>query len=169
MGYCEMCGYKSSGKTSFCVICGHKLFQSGLCQNDHNDTDNAYGSYDAYGYPVKRMSYSAVRPANAMVCSLASQNYGMNMVVGEMPVMIGRNASCCQLLFALTTAGVSWQHCSVSYDAVNDEFIVTDLSSSYGTYLPNGQRLAAYVPYHLKSGDSFYVGAPGNVIQLMKG
>ena len=57
-------------------------------------------------------------------------------------------------------------HCSVEWKAEMNEFLVTDLKSSYGTYLMSGQRLQPNVPHRLKAGDSFYVGDKANVIRV---
>ena len=67
------------------------------------------------------------------------------------------------------TPGVSKRHCSVSWNPDTGEFLVTDLNSSYGTYLLNGQRLEPNIPYHLKAGESFYVGENTNVLRVEVG
>ncbi len=131
--------------------------------------DNA--AYYTEPAPQQVVQYSPVYlPAiPAKLCSLSAQHRGLKLTIGDSPVMIGRNSSCCQLVYANGTAGISSRHCSVSYDPVNDDFSVTDLSSTYGTYLMNGQRLNAFIPCHLKNGDMFYLGDPSNVIQVMRG
>ena len=55
---------------------------------------------------------------------------------------------------------------SVSFDPATKDFLVTDLRSSYGTFLTNGTRLNPNVPYRMKSGESFYVGDKSNVIRV---
>ncbi len=43
---------------------------------------------------------------------------------------------------------------------------MTDLSSTYGTYLQNGQKLMPNTPYHIHSGDQFYLGERANMLQV---
>ena len=43
------------------------------------------------------------------------------------------------------------------YDPNEDCFIITDLGSSYGTFLGNGKKLTANVAEKLSTGDTFYL------------
>lgn len=105
----------------------------------------------------------------AFIRSMAAQHNGMALVVNDTPILIGRDPNSCKLVYADGTAGVSGQHCSVSYDAAKGEFIVTDLRSTYGTFLLNGQKLDANVPYRVKPGNGFYVGDRANAIRVELG
>lgn len=105
----------------------------------------------------------------AMIRSLAPQHNGMILAAGAAPVLIGRDPANCKLVYAAGTAGVSGRHCSVSYDESAGVFILTDLRSTYGTFLMTGQKLNANVPYRLKPGESFYVGDKANVIRVELG
>ncbi len=116
-------------------------------------------------HPAPAMQ-AAKRP---MLRSMSTQHNGATFPVGSTPVMIGRDRSSCAIVFREGTAGVSGKHCSVAYDAASGNFIVTDLRSSYGTFLMNGQKLPANTPYQLKAGDSFYVGDKQNVIRTELG
>ena len=48
---------------------------------------------------------------------------------------------------------------------------MTDLQSTYGTFLSNGEKLNVNMPYLLKSGDSFFIGYKSNTfrVELKKG
>ncbi len=111
----------------------------------------------------------AVPAKQAFIRSMAAQHNGMTLAVDSTPVLIGRDPANCRLVYAQGTAGVSGRHCSVTYDAEAGVFIVTDLRSTYGTFLMSGQKLDANVPYRLKSGESFYVGDKANVIRVELG
>ena len=50
--------------------------------------------------------------------------------------------------------------------AATNDFIITDLRSTYGTILMNGTKLAPNAPYRLHSGDSFCVGDKANVVKV---
>lgn len=110
-----------------------------------------------------------VQSKRAMIRSMSVQHNGMSYALGQTPVMIGRDAANCAIAFREGTPGVSKRHCSVSWNPDTGEFLVTDLNSSYGTYLLNGQRLEPNIPYHLKAGESFYVGENTNVLRVEVG
>ena len=105
----------------------------------------------------------------AMLRSLAAQHNGMTLAVGSTPILIGRDPANCKLIYVEGTVGVSGRHCSVAYDASTGDFILTDLRSTYGTFLTTGQKLNANVPYRVKPGESFYVGDKQNMIRLELG
>ena len=55
------------------------------------------------------------------------------------PVQLGRDAAVCRLVYQDGTPGVSSKHCQVCFDQREGVFVVTDLNSTYGTFLSNGQ------------------------------
>lgn len=75
----------------------------------------------------------------------------------EKSVMLGRDANCCQIVFAADTAGVSRVHCEVG--CKDGSLYIRDLGSSYGTTLENGQVVNNYQEVKLESGDTFLVSA----------
>ena len=99
------------------------------------------------------------------VRSLSAQHGGMRVQVGTQPVVIGRQNDCA-IRFQSGTPGVSGVHCQIAWDGNSKEFILTDLKSSYGTFLETGQRLAPHAPIRLRSGDSFYVGDKANILRV---
>lgn len=100
----------------------------------------------------------------AMLCSLAPQHRGMRISLENGQVVLGRTSSC-QMIFEEGTPGVSRQHCSVYWDTARKEFVLTDMQSTYGTFLANGQKLNPGVSYYLKPGESFYLGERVNEIR----
>lgn len=72
-------------------------------------------------------------------------------------VVIGRDPAACNIVFDKNAPGISGRHCQVDYDQNEDCFIITDLGSSYGTFLGNGKKLAANVAEKLSAGDTFYL------------
>lgn len=106
------------------------------------------------------------QPKQAMVRSMSTQHNGISFAVGSTAILIGRDAVNCKIAYREGTPGVSGRHCSVSYNEATGEFMVTDLRSSYGTFLMNGQRLEPNVPYRLRAGESFYVGDRVNVLRV---
>ncbi len=102
----------------------------------------------------------------AFIRSMSAQHNGKTFPVGKAPVVIGRDLSSCVIVFEEGTPGVSCVHCSVSYDSETDIFTLTDLGSTYGTYLIGGQQVPAKASLSLKSGCSFYVGDKSNVCRV---
>ena len=115
----------------------------------------------------KRAQEEAIRAAapKPTIRSYAQANYGMSAVVGAQPLMIGRN-SVCALRFPSNTPGISGSHCTVQWDAAAQVFVVTDLNSTYGSYLMSGQKMQPNQPYRMRAGDQFYLGEQGNTISL---
>lgn len=72
-------------------------------------------------------------------------------------VVLGRDPTACNIVFDKNAPGISGQHCQVVYDANEDCFLITDLGSSYGTFLGNGKKLTANVAERLSAGDTFYL------------
>ncbi len=105
----------------------------------------------------------------AFIRSMSAQHNGLALVVDSTPIMIGRDPRSCKLIYKEGTAGVSGQHCLVSYDAATGEFTVTDLRSTYGTFLMGGQKLNPNVPYRIKPGNEFYVGDRANAVRVELG
>lgn len=127
------------------------------------------GKKKAPADPVQSKLQENVQSKRAMLRSMSVQHNGMSYALGQTPVMIGRDAANCAIAYREGTPGVSKRHCSVSWNPDTGEFLVTDLNSSYGTYLLNGQRLEPNIPYHLKAGESFYVGENTNVLRVEVG
>lgn len=100
-----------------------------------------------------------------MLRSMAAQHNGMRVALDGRQIIIGRDPAACKLVFSGKTPGVSGRHCSVSWDANRGEFVITDLKSSYGTFVKNGQKLTPGTPYYLKPGESFYLGDRANEIR----
>lgn len=100
-----------------------------------------------------------------LIRSLSPQHNGMTFPV-EGSVQIGRDSTCCRVVFQPGTAGVSGKHCAVSYDASSGTFVLVDLGSTYGTFLMNGQKLTPNIPVSLSEGASFYCGDAANIIKV---
>lgn len=80
-------------------------------------------------------------------------------------ITLGRDAAACQLVFRDGTPGISRFHCQVTWDAGRKEFVLTDMKSSYGTFLSNGRRLTPGATYYISPGDFFYLGDRANEIR----
>lgn len=72
-------------------------------------------------------------------------------------VRIGRDPGVNDLVYPAGTPGISGRHCVVSLSG--GQATLTDLGSSYGTFLTGGKRLAPNQPVPLRVGDGFYLGS----------
>lgn len=105
------------------------------------------------------------RPKSPVVRSNARENYGASVRLMGQSIMIGRSNDCA-LKFPANAPGVSGCHCTVQWDGSNQSFVVTDLRSTYGTFLATGQKMQPNVPYRLRAGDKFWLGDQNNTISL---
>lgn len=101
--------------------------------------------------------------------SMSAQHNGMQIPISGQQFLIGRDAGCCKIVYQEGTPGISARHCSVVYDTQSHELLLTDLKSTYGTCLMNGQMLTPGVAYHLRPGDSFYLGDRSNELRYEMG
>ncbi len=74
--------------------------------------------------------------------------------------IIGREPASCQIIFPPKTPGISGKHCMVQDLAQG--VVVTDLGSSYGTYLENGTKLEPNKPYTIPVGEAFFLATKDN-------
>lgn len=81
-------------------------------------------------------------------------------------IMIGRNSQKCNVCFPVDTQGISGVHCQIRQ--VNGGYELTDLGSSNGTYLGNGQKLTPNVPVTLSDGTYFYLGSTDQMFQMKR-
>lgn len=84
--------------------------------------------------------------------SFAGRRFSIN---GQ--VRIGRDPAANDLVYPASTPGISGRHCVVTLSG--GQVMVTDLGSSYGTFLAGGRKLAPNQPTPLRIGDRFYLGS----------
>lgn len=118
-----------------------------------------YMPNQSYMQPAKKAKQATVR-------SMSAQHNGVGYPIGTSPILVGRDGANCTIVYREGTPGVSGRHCSIGWDPHTEEFLITDLRSTYGTFLMNGQKLQANVPYHCKSGESIYIGEKMNVLRV---
>ena len=105
--------------------------------------------------------------ASPVLRSLSPQHGGMVVQLHhQQPVQIGRDSATCRLVYQDGTPGVSSRHCQVYYDAGEGVFVVTDLHSTYGTFLAGGKRIAPEAPEKLPPKSAIYLGEVQNTVYL---
>lgn len=73
---------------------------------------------------------------------------------------IGRDPASCQIVFPPKTPGISGKHCMVQ--ELTQGLVVTDLGSTYGTFLENGTKLEPNKPYTILAGEAFFLASKDN-------
>lgn len=116
--------------------------------------------------PIPAPAAPAAPQKTPILRSLAQQHNGMRIPIQGRQILIGTSQTECQVVFRQGTPGVSRRHCSITWDGASGDFILTDLGSSFGTFLENNQRLSQGVPYRLRAGDRFYLGAAENLMSV---
>lgn len=117
----------------------------------------------------KRGSAPEDNTPKGIVRSNSPQHNGQLFKITKAPILVGRDSASCTITYMEGTPGVSGRHCSIGYEAATGEFIVTDLGSSYGTFLTNGQKLTANIPYKVKAGQTICIGDKANILSLENG
>lgn len=79
-------------------------------------------------------------------------------VQGSGAILIGRDPGRCTFVFPAKTPGISSVHCQIK--ATPDGFMLTDMDSSYGTFLGSGQRMTPQKAYRIPDGGKFYLASP---------
>ncbi len=115
---------------------------------------------------VQEKREKAKAKGTPLLRSMAPQHGGMVVQFHHQPVQIGRDPATCRLVYQDGTPGVSSKHCQVYFDEQEQMFVVTDLNSTYGTFLVNGQRIAPNTPVKLPPHSSIYLGEADNTIYL---
>lgn len=112
-----------------------------------------------------KKAHPAQSKQTPVIYSVSPEHGGRKVAVDGRQIQLGRDPASCQIAFREGTPGVSRHHCQISWDMSRGEFILTDMKSTYGTYLNNGQKLNPGVSYYLRPGDSFYLGDRANEIR----
>ncbi len=78
----------------------------------------------------------------------------------ENEIIIGRDASICQLVYPAANKNISSVHCKIQQIGGNVQ--LTDMGSTNGTFLDTGVRLAPHSPQTLQNGQGFYLADRGD-------
>lgn len=106
--------------------------------------------------------------AHAILRGMTGSYAGQSFDLLKGKVTIGRDPAFCNIVYEKSTPGISSRHCQLSYNPGEGCFVLTDLGSSYGTFLGNGKKLAPNVPEKLYAGDTFFLCDPANRFLVAK-
>lgn len=82
---------------------------------------------------------------------------GRTYLIRAQGTVMGRDPNTCDFVFAANVTGISRQHCKIEFNRQTGMFIVSDLGSSYGTFLAGGVRVPQGQPAVLQAGGQFYL------------
>ncbi len=108
---------------------------------------------------------SAPQPTRTpYIRSMAAQHGNLRIPLKDKPILIGRSKAECAISFSENTPGVSGRHCSVRWNGTT--FVLTDLNSTYGTFLQDGQKLNPNMPCSIQPGTTFWLGDKQNSLKV---
>lgn len=132
-------------------------------------SSGAAAGKDAYPPTSPAEAFPRTTPADAFPRTMPAETLPQLRLVGvegafagrrfalEGELRLGRLPNQNDLVFPADTTGVSGRHCVVRLTAGGAA--LTDLGSSFGTFLGDGTRLQPNQPVALKAGDSFTLGS----------
>lgn len=107
-------------------------------------------SYDTYG------SEKTVAPMMKKSLLAIGGQYNDAQFPLDMPIVMGREAGRCNIVFAADTKGVSKVHCEIKCES--GRIYLKDLGSTYGTLVNGERQLRANEIVELQVGDRFRIG-----------
>lgn len=113
----------------------------------------------------KNKKETVISPAGTavrIVC-LGGRMAGTVFIVGDNPVMIGRNDEC-DIVYPSDTLGVSRRHCRLYI--MKNRLYITDLGSSAGTTIIGGGNLLPNKATEIGVGQKFCIGDVSNVFEV---
>lgn len=121
---------------------------------------------DAEAVPYETFEeYKARKESAGFVIRCVSGPFAGSDYSIEDSILLGRDASTCNIVYPDGTPGISTLHCKLL--ALEEGLFVMDLDSSYGTFLADGTKLTPYQQYRLNSGDSFYLAQRENTFTVL--
>ena len=104
-----------------------------------------------------------VQPA---IYGLTGEYSGRSIPVDDHGITMGRDSAYCQVSFLGEAQGISRRHCTVNFNRMNGCFILTDIGSSYGTYLESGMKVVQGQSVTLQPGSRFYLADRNNMFEV---
>lgn len=142
---------------SFLVMLGF-LFAIFMTKHDINIRKN-----NTYVQPPVVVSPPGMGSSLQLEC-LSGPLKGQRYVIGAGGLMFGRDTDC-HVRFPAETPGISRHHCCIRWQ--NGVPVLTDLSSTYGTFLADGRQLMPNNPMQLTSGSRFQLSNYGYLFQVV--
>lgn len=148
---------------SFLVMLGF-LFAIFMMKSDINiRKNNTYVQPSVQAQPPIAAAPSGMGSSLQLDC-LSGPLKGQRYVIGAGGLMFGRDTDC-HVRFPAETPGISRHHCCIRWQ--NGMAVLTDLNSTYGTFLADGRQLMPNNPMQLMSGTRFQLSNYGYLFQVV--
>jgi hypothetical protein len=124
-------------------------------------------AYPVQNEPVVDLGVTeAAPPETGTIKVLAGSMRGAEIPIRDGETLwVGKDAKSCNVVFDPSFTHISRMHCSVTYNAQSDRYIVVDESTN-GTYLENGTRLPKHERRPLSPGTTLRLAKDGNCVRL---
>lgn len=140
------------------------LFAIFMMKSDINiRKNNTYVQPPVSGQPPVAAAPSGMGSSLQLDC-LSGPLKGQRYVIGAGGLMFGRDTDC-HVRFPAETPGISRHHCCIRWQ--NGMPVLTDLNSTYGTFLADGRQLMPNNPMQLMSGTRFQLSNYGYLFQVV--
>lgn len=128
-------------------------------------------SYAAYHpQPAPQQAYAGAAPsaqfARPTVYGLTGEYSGRSIPVDDRGITMGRDSAYCQVSFSGNSQGISRRHCTVSFNRMTGTFLLTDVGSTYGTFLESGMKVIQGQAVTLRPGERFYLADRNNMFEF---
>ena len=139
-------------------------YQQGQIPGAQQNWGNAY---PVQNEPVVDLGVTeAAPPETGTIKVLAGSMRGAEIPIRDGETLwVGKDAKSCNVVFDPSFTHISRMHCSVTYNAQSDRYIVVDESTN-GTYLENGTRLPKHERRPLSPGTTLRLAKDGNCVRL---
>lgn len=104
--------------------------------------------------------------AQPAIYGLTGEYSGRSIPVDDHGITMGRDSAYCQVTFLGEAQGISRRHCTVHFNSMNGCFTLTDIGSSYGTYLESGMKVVQGQSVTLQPGSRFYLADRNNMFEV---
>lgn len=161
MIFCTLSGLIHWGLPFLVAICF--VFGIFLVKEDINIRKKNTYVQSTQAAPVMVAAPSGMGSSLQLDC-LSGPLKGQRYVIGAGGLMFGRDNDC-HVRFPAETPGISRHHCCIRWQ--NGVPVLTDLSSTYGTFLADGRQLMPNNPMQLMSGTRFQLSNYGYLFQVV--
>jgi len=135
-------------------------------QYQHQQPQQAVNAFPAT-MPAAPADIGATMPAYGMdqyrLVGVSGDLAGRRFAI-DRPLRLGRNSQKVDVVFGENTAGVSGVHCMLT--PAPDGVVLTDLGSSFGTFLADGTKLTRDQHVTLTDGMEFWVGSRNQIMKI---
>lgn len=124
-----------------------------------------------YDYATKTAIVGVKRKVSSFKSKAFIEGFG-KIFVGEQfsvesGIMLGRDPTCCTVVFGPDEPAISRMHCCLKYNHQTKMVLLEDIGSTYGTFLWNGKRIHKGQAAALSDGDKFYLANKANAFKVV--